>query len=58
MGRELGAMIYQLVGNEELIYQWVWNEELLYCSGLAGEIDRPQVLFYPLIESSNIPRYN
>ena len=29
-----------------------------YCSGLAGEIDRPQVLFYPLIESSNIPRYN
>jgi hypothetical protein len=27
-------------------------------SGLAGEIDRPQVLFYPLIESSNIPRYN
>jgi hypothetical protein len=30
----------------------------IYCSGLAGEIDRPQVLFYPLIESSNIPRYN
>ena len=29
-----------------------------YCSGLAGEIDRPQVLFYPLIEFSNIPRYN
>ena len=28
------------------------------CSGLAGEIDRPQVLFYPLIEFSNIPRYN
>ena len=29
-----------------------------YRSGLAGEINRPQVLLYPLIESSNIPRYN
>ena len=39
--------------------QWFLNENWRkYCSGLAGEIDRPQVLFYPLIESSNIPRYN
>jgi hypothetical protein len=34
------------------------TENVRLCSGLAGEINRPQFLFYPLIESSNIPRYN
>jgi hypothetical protein len=37
-----------------MFYQLALNTT--YCSGLSGEINRPQVLFYPLIESSNIPR--
>ena len=32
-------------------------QDIWYCSGLASEIKSPQVVFYPLIESSNIPRW-